>query len=654
MTRKRSMTLLAAVLALSLLAPAASADHPDDGDHLDRPDPNEAIEAHDQAQAELGDIVSEGPFAKVTKNLQLAGRGERLVENATTDVWAHQGFAYTGTFNSPCPPDPEAGVWVWNVRNKNNPEFVTVIESEPGDRTNDVKVATMNSGDILVMTNESCGGGDGGFEIYDVDDPTNPVKLASVTIDELNPISNALFGGIENVGTHNLWLFTQGANDYVAVVAETAFDNFMVFDITDPTNPTLAAAWGAEEIFDPGVGELIDLGDPDQVSQVLDAALWLISGFGSSANRFLHDITVTEDGNHAYLSNWDAGLVLLDISDLASLTSISLPNDRLVSVALDPANGSRDGEVNSHAAWPSEDGSIVVETEEDFAAWVSVTPPGNLTFGEFPWNTIPGVTVSTTAGDDFEANQTGNTAIVTASSVTITSGPLAGNVYPASELAGNQPKISDTGPIEAEAVWVGQGCDTDNFANPEVDGPGVFDPHLNDPDGKIAVVRRGGCSFTSKLGAAQAAGAVAIVIANNQRADSAWGGVRIWDYTDPANPILASVFDTTCSASPVALPECNPLGTYSVHNVVVETKGNKVFAYISWYWDGMLVLDVTDPYNPVEVARYFDNSEAFLESNGGNPHSFWGVYKEKNSPWIYGSDRNGGLYIFRMQGRGSG
>jgi len=30
--------------------------------------------------------------------------------------------------------------------------------------------------------------------------------------------------------------------------------------------------------------------------------------------------------------------------------------------------------------------------------------------------------------------------------------------------------------------------------------------------------------------------------------------------------------------------------------------------------DGMLVLDVTDPYNPVEVARFFDNSPEFIES----------------------------------------
>ena len=46
--------------------------------------------------------------------------------------------------------------------------------------------------------------GPGGFEIYDVDDPTDPVLLSSVRIDEMNPISDVLFGGITDVGVHNL------------------------------------------------------------------------------------------------------------------------------------------------------------------------------------------------------------------------------------------------------------------------------------------------------------------------------------------------------------------------------------------------------------------------------------------------------------------
>ncbi len=122
-----------------------------------------------------------------------------------------------------------------------------------------------------------------------------------------------------------------------------------------------------------------------------------------------------------------------------------------------------------------------------------------------------------------------------------------------------------------------------------------------------------------------------------------WSGFRLWDYSDPGAPVLASTFNTVCSANPVD-PSCDPAGTYSSHNVIVETTDDgQVKAYISWYSDGILVLDITDPYNPVEVGRF-----------SGGTTNFWGVYKVPDEPWIYGSDRNGGLYILKEQGSGSG
>jgi hypothetical protein len=624
-TKMTRWLVVAAVSSLLLTLTVPAGAHPDDGggheedgshDLLVRPSASDALAHHD---VESQGIVSDGPGAPVIKNLTVAGRGVRTAPDATTDVWAHGGYAYTGTFGSPCGGEDGAGVWIWDTSNKNKVTEVGVIDSPVGSRSNDVKVAAMNSGDVLVHSNESCGGGPGGFEIYDVNDPAAPVLSASVRIDELNAVADGLFGGLTDLGVHNLWLFTQGANDYVGVVSEGVFDNFRIYDITDPTAPVLAEGWGAEELFDPGVGDSAD------VNRVLSAALWLLDGVGASANRFLHDATISADGQTAYLSNWDAGLVRLDISDP------SAPS--LVSVALDVANGSLDGELNSHSAWPNGDGSVVVEGEEDFSAWEGTIPPSNLTMQNL--NTIPGAAASTTAGDTLSAvaNQTTNAGTLTSTSLSVTSGPLNATTFPVVEFTGNNVPLG-AGSVSGNIVWVGSACNGDPLDNPLAAGD-------------IAVVRRGACFFSDKEANVAAAGASAIVITNNQ-ASTPWSGLRIWDYSDPANPVLASTFDTTCSASIAPGGTCDPAGTYSSHNVLVE--GNK--AYVSWYSDGVLVLDISDPYNPVEVARYSDQSAAFQAQNGG-PQDVWGIYKIQDEPWIYASDRNGGLYILKEYGSGS-
>jgi hypothetical protein len=240
-TFRKAWILVAVVsLAVGLLAPAAAAGpdpddgSPDDGSShtLERPDRGDSLADHDSATE---GIVSSGSTATTQKNIDPRGRGDRFDPGSTTDVWALGNYAYTGTFNSPCGGDPEAGIWIWDVKNANNTEFVGIIPSPTGSRSNDVKAAGMNSGDILVHSNEVCGaGGVGGFEIYNVDDPENPVPMAHVQTDDVNAFLRDNLGFVD-FGVHNLFLFTQGSNDYVAAVVESEFGNFQIFDITDPT-----------------------------------------------------------------------------------------------------------------------------------------------------------------------------------------------------------------------------------------------------------------------------------------------------------------------------------------------------------------------------------------------------------------------------------
>lgn len=630
----------ALLLAISLLATPSSIyanDGPEDGldDGLEIHDigiggyaPSASLEALDIA---LSGVISSGPSAKVNKNLAVASRGVRLAPNGTTDVYALNGYAYIGTFNNPCGDgtgDNGSGVRIFDVSNKNKVTPAGFIPSVAGSRINDIKVANMNSGTILVHSNESCAGGPGGYEVYDVADPLNPVHLAHVQVDDSNATLRSVFNVVD-VGVHNLFLFTQGSQDYVALQAEGEFGGFQIHELTNPASPAFVSAWGAEELCTLAFCSTDPQNETD-TSVILNTIFgWMRTGYGASANKYLHDMTISADGMKAYLAHWDAGLVLLDISDPTSPS--------VVSVAIDVANGSLDGEVNSHSVWPSEDGTIVVEGEEDFSAWESSRPPTNLTLQNL--NTIPGVAVATTAGDAFEGSQTGNAGTVTATRVSVSSGPLTGQTFPAVEFVGNNAPLG-AGSVSGNFVWVGRACNGDPLLNP-------LSP------GDIAVVRRGACFFSEKAANVAAAGAGAMVLANNAPAATPWSGMRVWDYSDPANPVLAATFDTVCSASTAPGGTCDPRGTYSSHNVIVETTTDgRVKAYISWYSDGVVVIDVTDPYNPVEVARYNQLGSAFEATNGGI-QNVWGVHKIPGEPWIYASDRNGGLYVLKEYGSGS-
>ena len=638
------------VLALALAATPASAHphqgvtddpHEDDGLHHVHEggvhDPSAPLMEHDE---NVRDVVSSGPDAKVTKNLAVAGRGERLVADATTDVWVHDGYAYLGTFNAPCGTGEGygsdalvqgvggPGVPVFDVSNPNRPRYVGNIPSVEGSRINDVKVATTSSGrDVLVHSNESCDGGPGGFEIYDVTDPTNPVHLAHVQTDDINVLLREKYG-YTDVGVHNNFLFSRDGRDYNAVQVEGLLGSFQVFDITDPENVELVSWFGAEYLEWPEV----DWTATTDFGLILEANAYLTSGYGASQNRFLHDHYVTPDGQQAYLANWDAGLLLVDLGDLDGSAAT------VISQAIAP--DSEDGEVNSHSVWPTADGRIVIEGEEDFAP--------------------------------FKLQLFIDEGLV--------------GIFDAAE-ASFTPRISEL-PERAfggDSVYVGLACDSSE-AVPAGDGDDV------------AVVQRGTCRFDEKVQNIQDAGGYAAVVIFNAEsggdalitpsgdprdlptifvghstglavfdADTAadleigargepvrgesvadgWSGMRIWDYSDPSNPVLASTVNTVCSADPLHA-SCDPRGTYSSHNVIVE--GTK--AYISWYSDGLVVLDIADPYNPVEVARYHEAGDAFEARNGGI-QDIWGVYKVPNQPWIYASDRNGGLYVLKEYGAGS-
>jgi hypothetical protein len=511
-----------------------------------------------------------------------------------TDVWAAQSssdgrdYAYMGTFDDLACTLDTTGTHIADITDPTNPSNVGFIADKPGTRTNDVKVAHLEtphfSGEILVATNEPCGldpfvprlnarggatiPGQGGIAIWDVTNPAKPRPLKQ------NFLTN---------GTHNTFIWQDGGNAYLIAVDDLAADDVIIVDITKPQSPKTIALTGQNDwpaIDNIGLGEV-----------------------------FLHDVWVEWNdnlgANVAYLSYWDGGLVLLDVTDPAN--PVFLGDSDYASP--DPLSG-KSPEGNSHVAVPNAAGTRVLMGDEDFAA-------GVLTKFEFE-----------------------------------------GVAYPA--VQGLFTQIVDpsfSGPVH----WTGgEGCTTGEF-----DRAGL--------PGEVALIQRGSCFFSEKAAAAQALGYAGFVVANDAaRGDGliamsagtddvitipgffvgnstgeimkanegglldvegvfdGYGYLRLLDVSDPGNIVELDQF-----ATEGVLVNPPLLGDRTMHNVVVD-QGTR--AYISWYVEGMRVVDFAGD-SLSEVAH-------FVAPEGSN---FWGVYLYDHSDgntYVLGSDRNTGLWIF--------
>ncbi len=91
--------------------------------------------------------------------------------------------------------------------------------------------------------------------------------------------------------------------------------------------------------------------------------------------------------------------------------------------------------------------------------------------------------------------------------VTVNSPAVIAGDYPASGAAFG-PTVAAAGPITGDVAYVGRGCD------PAYQLGQPLDPYLASPAGKIALIDRGSCTFTSKVKKAQDNGALAVIVAN--------------------------------------------------------------------------------------------------------------------------------------------
>jgi hypothetical protein len=101
--------------------------------------------------------------------------------------------------------------------------------------------------------------------------------------------------------------------------------------------------------------------------------------------------------------------------------------------------------------------------------------------------------------------------------------------------------------------------------------------------------------------------------------------LKIWDARTAGQLRQVAEYEVSGASSPI-------------HNVYVRGP----YAYISYYCEGVRIVDIADPTNPQPVAFYDFNGNSGCSSFNSN----WGVYPFSN--FIYASDMNSGLYVLEF------
>jgi hypothetical protein len=609
------------MIAMSLMSvPSAAADHQDihiiGDDVIDTP--LEEHQSHDDQHGGAG-----GHLPASSLNVELVG--QVTVHDARagliSDVGVLGNFAYLGQFSPGCTPDGGGGIYIVDMTDPTKPTeagFISTPGTHVGEGVQAISVNTQSfKGDLLVVNGESCGtipNRIGGFSLYDVTDPYNPVTLVE-NAGDVRTVS-----GVTRANQiHSAFAWQQDQKAYVVIVDDEELLDVDIFDITNPRNPVMVAEVGLPHW------------SGAQNSQS--------AGIGNFRASFFHDVVVKKAQKNwmMLLSYWDAGYILLNVNDPAAPKFV---NDSDFTDP-DPLTGFSPPEGNGHQAEWSHNNKFILGTDEDFS----------------PFRTT----------------------------VEVTSGPFAGSRFLATQ--GNAvPQITPNSTLSGPTYYVGLGCN----ASPPPPAPSP---------GAIAVIERGGCSFTEKVTNAQNAGYAAGIVFNSAAPGNceaivtmaASGNIPFLFVSrshgfailgiagyNPANcptganpalpPVgtagstvnLSAVFDgwgyvhlfdanTLQEIDTYAVAEgLNPayatgFGNLTVHEVAVDTETD--LAYLSYYDAGLRVIKF-DASGIQEVGHFIDEH--------GN--DFWGVQVFRlpadltEQKYVAASDRDSGLWIFKYTG----
>ncbi len=263
------------------------------------------------------------------------------VKNSTGDVYAHKGYAYLGTHSA---NGGGGGVRVFDMKDPSNPEEVAVFADIPGTWQEKVIVKTVNTenfkGDLAAVSVQKLDrfnpDSKGGFVLYDVTNPREPKKL----------------GFWEDTsgsrGTHELYLTVQGNNVYV-LTANCYADYYSHGEKMDVTIVDVSKPSSPETIY--------EFNPRDYISEVndenYDGYNWTDEE-GIKRTAFAHSVKTDGTGKTAFLSYWDLGTIMLDISDAKN------------PVYLGRTDFANDVQGAAHSMDLAKGGNVLIETREVF------------------------------------------------------------------------------------------------------------------------------------------------------------------------------------------------------------------------------------------------------------------------------------------------
>ena len=523
--------------------------------------------------------------------------------DAHADVAVYRNLAFVGEWSGPCPGN---GVDVIDISHPSTPELLGHTPQHADTSMEVMRPLRIGRRDVLAIGLQDCrkdprpGIAKAGLELVDITDPRSPSQLSFFDVDAFGP---------QVVGVHELDVMRTRGGRSLALLAAPGLEaatadggghggkgDLLIVDISDPAHPVLTGSWGV-------------LGDP-----ALGLAFYRGVRRGNDARTLLHSVRAGRDGTVAYLSYWDAGVIVLDISDPsrpAYLGRTTYPPE---------------AEGNAHSVAEVAGGRLIVQADE-------VLDPYELR-----------LTASAFAGDRSAAQGTFTRPLGSG-----TDQPMSGTVAFLGRGCASDPYAADP---SGKIALVERGvCRFDEKVaraqQAGATGVIIFDDQANadeigQMDGNRHVLLPNGTSVDVAIPAILVNRETGLTLRDASPPPTAtaaatfqgWGSLTLWDLHDRRNPVQVGQFETPDARDPARAGA----GLWSVHNP--EVRGSTLYA--SWYSDGVRVIDISRPSQPHEIASWTGAG-----APAGAPRvDIWGV--AVSGGVVVASDRSFGLYVLKL------